>query len=294
MCAVPLKLPIGGNSFSRGHFLESATCIGDVLHSLGYTLQAVQGSDTTFSGMFQFFNSHFIPLHGVKYFDEQYLSAHNIDPQTKNGVWGIKDALVLNEGKRFLQEWQKHYSDEEKHKNPQRFALFLTTIDTHFPNGFVDKQNCPNLNDETPYQSAILCADKLVSEFIDWAQKQDFYKDTTIIVLGDHLSMKQNFFPQGTKRAVFNAFINPSFSTTPQPELIKNRQLSHFDISALILDSIGLEVESFGLGRNPLKGKTLLEEFGIQEFNKALGQTSRFYDSLWKPDFTKHTQKEKK
>ncbi|WP_066388832.1 sulfatase-like hydrolase/transferase [Helicobacter himalayensis] len=294
MCAVPLRLPIGGNSFSREYFLDSATCLGDILHSLNYTQQALQGSDREFSGMRQFFGSHFIALKGSEYFDAQYLKTHNIDPQTKNGFWGIKDVLVLNEGKLFLQEWQKkHYNAKAPQENAH-FALYLTTIDTHHPEGFIDKQNCKVFDDKSPYENSILCADLLISEFIEWVQQQDFYKDTTIVVLGDHLSMKQNFFPKDTKRAVFNTFINPSFSTNLQPELLKNRQMSHFDMSVLILDSIGLEVEAFGLGRNPLKGKTLLEELGREEFNKLLNQSSRFYNSLWKPNPTKHIQKETK
>lgn len=180
LCAIPLKLPIKGNSFAHAYFLDSATCVGDILHSLGYTQLAIQGASIKFAGKNQFYNSHHISLHGEEYFTSQYFASRNIDPQ-----------------------------------------------------------HCAEFKENVAFNNVVLCADKNVSEFISWAKSQDFYKDTSIIVLGDHLSMKQDYFPQGTKRAIFNTFINPSFSITPESSLTKNRLVSHFDISALILDSIG-------------------------------------------------------
>ncbi|RDU58225.1 sulfatase-like hydrolase/transferase, partial [Helicobacter sp. MIT 14-3879] len=149
--------------------------------------------------------------------------------------------------------------------------------DTHFPNGYVDKDFCSDL--EFGYSSAIKCSDRIISDFIAWVKKQDFYKNTTIIILGDHLSMQQNFFPDNAKRAIFNVFINPKFSKEASKELIKNRLISHFDITPLILDSIGFKVESFGLGRNPLYKKTLLEEY--EDFNDLIMQPSKTYESFW-------------
>ncbi|MDE6886535.1 MAG: hypothetical protein K2P17_05815 [Helicobacteraceae bacterium] len=67
--------------------------------------------------------------------------------------------------------------------------------------------------------------------------------------------MKQNYFKENAPRFIFNIFINPSFSKNPSADLIKNRKLSHFDITALILDSLNIKTKVFGLGRNPLYQK---------------------------------------
>ena len=32
----------------------------------------------------------------------------------------------------------------------------------------------------------------MIGEFVSWIKKQDFYKDTVIIITGDHLSMQAN------------------------------------------------------------------------------------------------------
>ena len=81
---------------------------------------------------------------------------------------------------------------------------------------------------------------------------------------------------------MYNAFINAKWTKNPSRKLIKRRVISHFDIAPLILDSLGIRAESFGLGRNPLYGKTLIESaFNIDSFNDELKLRSKVYDSLW-------------
>lgn len=40
------------------------------------------------------------------------------------------------------------------------------------------------------------------------AKKQDYYKNTTIVILGDHLSMSTSVKLENSERRVYNAFIN--------------------------------------------------------------------------------------
>lgn len=160
------------------------------------------------------------------------------------------------------------------------FALYISTLDTHGPQGFVDKEHCPNLDNS--YESAYLCIDKVVSDFIDYLQNSRFKDNTTIIILGDHLSSAYFIKAPIISRSVYNAFINAKWTKTPTHKLIKGRIISHFDITPLILDSLGIRAESFGLGRNPLYGKTLIESaFNIDSFNDELKLRNKIYDSLW-------------
>lgn len=88
--------------------------------------------------------------------------------------------------------------------------------------------------------------------------------------------------PQGSK-TVYNAFINAKWSKSPTKTLTKGRLLSHFDITPLILDSIGLRVKSFALGRNPLYENSLLENefYSIGDFNAILKLRNKVYDDFW-------------
>ena len=266
LCAVPLNMPIDGNAFNNKHFLSSATCVSDILKDLGYTQIYFSGLDAQFAGTKFLFEAHGVEVRDLAYFQKQNLLPKKL-PKNLQGYWGLKDAKVF--------EFAKDYVNSAN----EPFALYISTIDTHAHKGFVDKERCEMTDD---YQGAITCADKIISDFVNFVAQSKFKDSTTIIILGDHLSMTQNFFPPQTNRAIYNAFINAKFTQKPTKERTKNRILSHFDIAPLILNSVGIEVREFGLGRNPLYEQTLLEsDFTLDDFNKALSQRSKMYDSFW-------------
>ncbi|MGX3011102.1 sulfatase-like hydrolase/transferase [Helicobacter sp. 23-1044] len=270
LCGIPLNMPIGGNEFKNKHFLDSAVCVSDILGELGYKQAYFSNSDSSFGGNKFFFESHSIEVRDLPYFQAQNILPNPL-PQNLQGIWGLKDAELLKLAKNHIE----NLSDSEP------FALYISTIDTHSTeNAWVDNVQCAGL--DSSYASAIRCTDKIISDFVKWVQNSRFGENTTIIILGDHLSMESKIFTPSAKRFVYNAFINAKFSQKPRANLTKNRTLSHFDITPLILDSIGIRTKAFGLGRNPLYGETLLEhEFGIDDFNKSLMQRNKIYDSFW-------------
>ena len=271
LCGIPLNMPIGGNDFSNKHFLDSAVCVSDILADLGYTQAYFSNLDSSFAGNKFFFESHKIKVLDLPYFQAQNLVPKDL-PKEMQGIWGLKDAELFKLAKNHI----------ESQTDSEPFALYISTIDTHQEEGFIDKAYCAIFGDNANYAGAFICADKIISDFVEWVRNSKFGANTTIIILGDHLSGTQGFFPPNAKRFVYNAFINAKFSQKPRANLTKNRTLSHFDITPLILDSLGIRTKAFGLGRNPLYGGTLLEhEFSIDDFNKSLMQRNKIYDSFW-------------
>ena len=267
LCGIPLAMPIGGNSFSNKYFLDSALCASDVLATRGYSQVYLSGLDSSFAGMKYFLQSHSIAVMDLPYFQAQGIVPAHLD-QDLQGFWGLKDSKIFELALDTLPTL----------KEP--FALYVSTIDTHHPDGFVDSHACGDI--ERDYKGAFTCTDRLIADFIKRAQS--IYGDSlSIVVLGDHLSMKVGgFFPPNANRYVFNLFINPKFTTPYTIESTKSRTLSHFDIAPLLLDSVGIRAESFGLGRNPLYGQTLLEStFSQDELNAQISQKNRMYDSFW-------------
>lgn len=267
MCGIALNMPIDGNSFANKHFLRSVTCVSDILQGLDYAQIYFSGIKADFTGTKFFFESHGVEVRDLAYFQAQNLLPKKL-PKELKGFWDLKDAKMFELVKEYLSGL-----DENK-----PFALYISTIDTHAPRGFVDATRCQG---GASYQSAISCADKIIADFVNFVQKSKFKDNTTIIILGDHLSMAQVFPPQAN-RAVFNTFINAKFTRPATTHAVKNRILSHFDIAPLILDSVGVKTPAFGLGRNPLYQPTLLEStFSLEEFNEKLSQRNRLYDSFW-------------
>jgi phosphoglycerol transferase len=163
------------------------------------------------------------------------------------------------------------------------FFLTLLTVDTHPVGGYLDNLAERKYGDQ--FKNVLYDADKQLAEFIAWCQTQDFYKDTTIVILGDHLYMDPSIFPLAEKtenRYIFNIFINSELSG----DFTKDRKFSHFDIFPTLLDSIGVSynAKGLGLGRKMSAGeKTLLELNDEMDLNSDLVAKSELYESLFRP-----------
>lgn len=268
-CAIPLAMPIDTNQFGRigGNFLAGATCLGNILEEEKYQQVFILPHPKNFSGVGPFLRDHQIVVKDV----DTYKKLDRL-PQNYEGFWGMKDFLTFEKAKEELLQLEKN----------KPFALYLLTIDTHARTGYTDPQKCQNIYDiQTPngqYKNAIACSDKAIGDFLEWAKKQDFYKNTTIVILGDHLSMNSEIFPNNTHRRIYNAFINAKFFHPLQENKLHNRQFSHFDILPTILDSIDVEIKGgrLGLGSDLLGDQpTLLESHTPNEGGGDIQQESR-------------------
>lgn len=281
MCGIPLNSP----SIIAKSFLPNAECVSDSLAKMGYNQVMIMGSNDDFAAKGAFLKSHNIKSKDVKYYK-------NIGalPSDYAHSWGFSDSKLFE----FARDELKNLAD-----SADNFALYLLTNNTHSPDFFIES-TCGAV--ESNYQNAINCVDLLIGEFIEWIRTQDFYENTTILIVGDHL-MNTNLPLPRESRKIYNAFINPRFcdlctksanqkmdchdstrcAKSRNDDLTKSRNLSHFDFAPLILDSLGICTKSFGLGRNPLLGQTLLESNGV-DFATQISADSRLYESFWQRD----------
>lgn len=264
MCGIPLNSP----SIIAKSFLPNAECVSDSLAKMGYNQVMIMGSNDDFAAKGAFLKSHNIKSKDVKYYK-------NIGalPSDYAHSWGFSDSKLFE----FARDELKNLAD-----SADNFALYLLTNNTHSPDFFIES-TCGAV--ESNYQNAINCVDLLIGEFIAWIRTQDFYENTTILIVGDHL-MNTNLPLPRESRKIYNAFINPRFCDlrTKSANLSsKSRNLSHFDFAPLILDSLGICTKSFGLGRNPFLEQTLLESNGV-DFATQISADSRLYESFWQRD----------
>ena len=309
MCGIPLNSP----SIIAKSFLPNAECVSDSLAKMGYNQVMIMGSNDDFAAKGAFLKSHNIKSKDVKYYK-------NIGalPSDYAHSWGFSDSKLFefardellkltsstknkNTNSSIVSEKSWLQSHEQGNRtngsltkrvaslhdlSPQDefapFALYLLTNNTHSPDFFIES-TCGEI--ESNYSNAVNCVDLLIGEFIAWIRTQDFYENITILIVGDHL-MNTNLPLPRESRKIYNAFINPRFCDlrTKSANLIpKSRNLSHFDFAPLILDSLGICTKSFGLGRNPLLGQTLLESNGV-DFATQISADSRLYESFWQRD----------
>ena len=266
---LPLKVFVEGNSMSEEKtFFPGVTCIGDILSSQGYNQELLIGSDAVFGGRKLFYSMH----GGYTFHDYLYAKNNNVIPKDYMVFWGYEDTKLFENAKKDLIELSK---------GVQPFNLTMLTVDTHHPEGYVcDK--CEDKFEGNQYANVIACSSKQVSEFVDWIKEQDFYKDTVVVICGDHATMNGEFC-----KDVDGSYVRRTYMTILNSDIVKKRkdsiEYSTMDMFPTALAAIGVQIDGnkLGLGTNLFsKEKTLLEKFGRERVDNQLAKHSKFMDKL--------------
>ena len=273
-----LPLKVGStkdNEYSSDHFLPGAYALGDILKDNGYKNYLAQGSSAAFGGTLGFFKNH----GDYEVYDYDWAKGTGLIPEDYFVWWGFEDKKLFDFSKDKLLEISK---------NDEPFNYTLVTLDSHFPDGYIDSSCKTKFNDS--YSNSYYCTDQLINEFVSWIEQQDFYKDTTIIISGDHLTMKNGFFiAKGYKydRMVYNVIINSGLDS----KNTKNRKFNTIDMYPTTIASLGgvIEGDRLGLGTNLFSGKeTLIEKYGHDKYEKEISLSSDFYNNeILKDDYIK-------
>ena len=132
------------------------------------------------------------------------------------------------------------------------------------------------------YANAIYYSQNETYKFIEWIKQQPFYENTTIVIIGDHLSMCSDFFKnKNGNRTQYNLILNPSPDLKYSKDCLKNRTWSNYDMYPTVLAAMGVKIEGnrLGLGTDLFSNEpTVFEEFGYDYVNKELAKKSEFYN----------------
>lgn len=271
---IPLKAPpdvADGNSYGKnGVFLPGTTSMMDILHENGYYQTLMVGSEATYAGRSTYFGTH-----GVDRIYDLFTAREDglIAPDYRVW-WGFEDNFLF----RYAQQELPKIAEKD-----EPFAFYMLTVDTHHEDGYLCA-DCPK-NFAKKYENVYACSSKKVSAFIEWIKTQDFYEDTTIVVVGDHPTMGNDYIRSIKKpgdeeypRGVYNCFINSMAKTTNTT----NRMAFTLDMFPTTLAAMGCQIEGdrLGLGTNLFSARmTLGEELGCNGFNEELNKPSNYYTS---------------
>ena len=258
-----------------GTFMNGITTLGDILAKKGYKQEFLCGSDIKFGGRGTYFTVH----GNYEIFDfntalkEGYATEHN-------GWWGIDDKTLFKIAKDELTKISK---------GDQPFNFSMLTVYTHHVYGY----QCDICGDEYKLKTAnvVACQDKQVYEFVEWCKKQDFYKNTTIVIVGDHPRMDSQLIGKSLEiydRQMYNCIINPAV----QPESSQTgRAFTSLDMFPTTLAAMGFEIEGerLGLGTNMFsKTPTLWEKLGgTREAYDFLDEAVQKDSNYYRPQFVK-------
>ena len=160
-----------GNDIFQGISEVKLTGLGHILGEAGYDSAYIIGNPE-FAGMSDIISAYGIPVISEKNSIGDY-------PPVK---WGFGDYDLFNEAKLQLEKY--------KTNNGKPFALFLSTINTHFPGGIYDhrmEKFIPKRKNAIEFSAAAV--DYLINDFISYLKKSNLYENTAIFIFPDHLMM---------------------------------------------------------------------------------------------------------
>lgn len=267
----PLITPskIDGNSMNDvNQFLPGAFGLGDILEQEGYYQQLLIGSDAAFGGRDKLYNQH------GDYEIYDYFEAGRLGkiPHGYHVWWGYEDKKLYEFAKEELQRVSQQ---------SQPFNFQVLTVDTHALNGY-DDETCQR-RFEHQYDNVYACASTMLNDFVGWIKQQEFYTNTTVVIVGDHLGMNSEYYEemigdQPYERTAYNVILNAAV----QPANAQNREFSALDMYPTTLAAMGYEIDGdrLGLGVNLFSDQqTLLELYGLGYVNEELSKRSLFYNN---------------
>lgn len=251
---LPLKLPTfitHGNEyrFHSNAFLPNAISIIKPLEKAGYAVDFFTSWNSTFSTYDKLMISHSRGNNFDKiYYDNLY-----------NKNQDYSDSFILDKAFEHIKiQLQNDLSP---------FAIIISTYDTHFP---AQKDKYIELDNKLLW---------LVEEI----RKLD-NENTTIIIVGDHLSWGKEFenldLTTLENRRIYNLFINPA----KEPVLpTSDRIITSVDIAPSILEAIGAELPNnkFGIGTSVFSAEKTLYEKDRALYDKEIPKRSVFYNKLY-------------
>lgn len=245
-------------------FLPGADCLSDILQRHGYTNVFVGGASLVFAGKGTFLRNHgYAEVYG-----REELLAQGLEPALNTS--GFYDDSVFAFAKtRF----------EQLHAAGRPFNLTVLTMDTHGPDGFVSRACAAR--GASSFADVVGCTASQAAEFIRFIVDNGYLADTRIVVLGDHLAMRNplsDILDRAPRRTVFNRFIGDEMPA-------KNREtIVHFDLLPTVLDFIGLRVDGgrLGLGYTALgTSPAAMPTERLALLQAELPKRSKAYLTLW-------------
>lgn len=267
-CGVPIRTHLRDRLGPQTEkFLPNAECLPDMLHKVGYHNVFSTGTYISFVGTDMFVREH----HFNEIYGRDELIKENFASDDDIGLeeYGVNDTAMFEFAR-------KKISDLVRQDEP--FFISIQTLDTHFPSGYVHP-SCEIKYGDT--RDAIKCSDKIIYDFVKWCQNQDFYTDTAIIIVGDHLMMSASDIADKSEaysdREIYNLILEQNI----KPQVIY-KPYSMFDWSATIADKAGIISSPYlGLGVSLLRNdETLAERLGAQKLEEEVLKNSGKYNEL--------------
>jgi phosphoglycerol transferase MdoB-like AlkP superfamily enzyme len=220
---------------------------------LGYKTSFYYGGDLNFGNM-----NTYLRNAGIT----DFVDGNDFDKNDWNSKWGAYDDVFM---KRFASDLSK--------KQEEPFFKIALTLTSHEPYEIKGEYVFGKDNEDNKFRSAHHYTDQVIGDFMEFAKKQDWYKNTLIVIMADHgHSSPKHEGP----------YFSPKKFRIPMLWLggaihqnIKeiNTISSQVDFSYTLLDVLKADNKDFGFSKNMFN--TSENQYAHYTFNKGFGTLTK-------------------
>jgi len=216
----PAFFGIHGNSVFETAYHSEISSISHVLEKANYETVYLNGN-TDHSGVKEMLNA----LNFGKIID-----VNNIKKTGNESSYGIRDKDLF--------DYATHEIETFQNKN-QPFAVFISTTDTHFPDGIYDERMESVISKkESNIEFMVAALDHMIGNFISNLETKNLLKNTTIYIFPDHLKMGDpSMFDDTGERGLY-VISNSAIKNTSNDGLKNTYQI---DLPKIILEGANIE-----------------------------------------------------
>lgn len=223
------------------------------MRKLGYESSFYYGGDLNFGNM----NTYLLNAGIDNFIDGSYF-----DSKDWNSKWGAYDDVFM----------KKFANDLSKTPNEPFFKIALT-LSSHEPYEIKGEYKFGKNGTDNLYRSSHFYTDKTIGDFIAFAKKQEWYKNTLIVIMSDHghSSPKHEgefFAPIKFQIPMLwlGGAINPNIKEIDEIS-------SQVDFSYTLLDLLKGDNSKFVFGKNLFNRSN--KQYAYYSFNKGFGLVSK-------------------
>lgn len=205
------------NKIFQSTYHSNISSISEALDKSNYKTVYMNGN-TNHSGVKEMLN--------VMHFDK-IIDCENVKTKGFESPYGIRDKDLFKYAKTKIKKL-------ESRSKP--FALFISTTDTHFPNGLYDKRMESIISKkDSDLEFMIAALDYLIGDFISFLKENKVLENTVVYIFPDHLKMGDpSMFKYQEDRGLFLISNTKTFKT-------KSETLYQIDLPKLILKGANVE-----------------------------------------------------
>lgn len=217
-----------------------------ILMDNGYKSSFWYGGEINFAN----FNSYIV---GSGF--QSIITKNNFEAKGHDSKWGVHDHLLF----RLFEDSLKYVREP--------FLKVLLTLSSHEPFEVPMEPVFEGNDMMTEYKNSVFYSDKVLGEFLDWAKKQEWWKNTLVIMVADHGARVDPEIP-AYDRKIFKIPMVWTGGALTIKGLKVNKNGSQIDIPLSLLDQLGISAD-FPFSKDLLSNES--GSFAFYTFNEGFG-----------------------